>query len=211
MIVDLQNKIGAAGKQIGNIGGRLKRNRTRASNRLDRAREEIRACRSTDSRSPYRVGGRCPLCLRKELRDGLLSDCRAGYRWRARSAIARRRGDNEALVKIRAIGGDGTEIGGLRLRDPAYRVANHREIAARAARAQVAGRRAGVGPAGECGDLFSRELSFVLEARLGGQPRRHVALCCDGGDELRAFGGVLVGEQAEGRDAGRAVAGDAVE
>src|ERR1035438_7682944 len=74
-------------------------------------------------------------------------------------------------------------------------------------RARIAFGRAAGGPCGEHGDLRGREPRLVLEARFGGQPRRHVSFGGDGGDQTRAFGGGGIGDEWEGGDAALAVAG----
>ena len=119
------------------------------------------------------------------------------------------RGDDEALIEVGAVGGDveggghdGFEIG-LAERPALGDFGGRRSLA------RVAFGRAGGGPTGEQGDLGGGEPHLVLEARRGGQPRRHVALGGDGGDQAGAFGGSGVGDEGEGRDAAVAVAGDA--
>ena len=119
------------------------------------------------------------------------------------------RGDDEALIEVGAVRGDG-EGGGhdgfeIRLAErPALGNFGRRRSFAR-----IAFGRAGGGPTGEQGDLGGGELHLVLEAGRGGQPRRHVALGGDGGDQAGALGGSGVGDEREGRDAAVAVAGDA--
>ena len=118
-------------------------------------------------------------------------------------------GDDEALVEVGAVGGDGEggghggfEIG--RAERPAVGDFGRRRRLAR-----IAFGRAGGGPTGEEGDLGGGESHLMLEVRFGGQPGGHVALGGDGGDEFGAFGGSGVGDEGEGSDSAVAMAGDA--
>ena len=67
-----------------------------------------------------------------------------------------------------------------------------------------------LGPSRQNRDLRRGQFSLVLKARLRGQPGRHVSRRRHGCDQPRAFRGILVGQEAERRDAARAMAGGAL-
>ena len=125
---------------------------------------------------------------------------------RTQRSARRSRGDDEALIQIRAFGRDGERRAHLGFQ---VGLPELPAVGKSRGRGASAGLPCGAPAAAHCASVAisaAVSLRSSVKARLGGKPWRHVAPGCDGRDQLRAFRRILVGQQAEGRDSARTVA-----